>query len=216
MSRLKPGEGGYLVLLISLFAMLVVRPLLHELGEVIWLLPIFVTLVLLACVWAVARRRNQVMVLTIIILVVIVDHWTSVAGVPWMHESVGPLLSVVFYGWIAVILALDVFSRQDKVTADLIFGGINIYLLMGLGFASAHHALAILAPSAYNGLNGKEMEDAVYFSFVTLTTLGYGDITPHTEGARMLAYVEALFGQLYVAVLLARLVAMQLTSSNRP
>ena len=65
MSRFKPGQGGYLILLCSLLALLVVRPILDEVAGSIWLLPMFVTLVLLASVWAVARRRNQVLILTL-------------------------------------------------------------------------------------------------------------------------------------------------------
>ena len=215
MTRFKPGKGGYLILLCALVALLVVRPVVAEVSGTVWLLPLFVTGVLLASVWAVARRRHHVLILTVIALVVLADHWTRAAAAPWMHEAVSPLLSLVFFGWIAIILAVDVFSRSEAINADLIYGGIDIYLLIGLGFASAHHALAMLAPGAVNGLDSGSMIDAVYYSFVTLTTLGYGDITPHSEGARMLAYVEALIGQLYVAVLLARLVAIQITSSER-
>jgi len=214
MRRFEPGKNGYLILLCALLALLVLRPVLTELGASSWLLPLFVTGVLMASVWAVARRRHQLVVLVLIVLVVLLEQWTRAAGQPLMPLATGPLLSLIFFGWVALILAIDVFSRRVVVNADLIYGGVNVYLLIGLSFASAYRTLSILSPAAINGLDGSDLAQAVYFSFVTLTTLGYGDITPLSETAHMLAYLEALFGQLYVAVLLARLVAMQMSHNK--
>ena len=74
-----------------------------------------------------------------------------------------------------------------------------------------------LKPGAVDGLPADlRLDGAVYYSFVTLSGLGYGDITPVSGGARMLAYIEAIVGQLYLAIMLARLVALHLTQQEPP
>jgi|SRR5208283_2745193 len=111
---------------------------------------------------------------------------------------------------IALILLAQVF-REGPVTSYRVQGAIAVYLLFGAGWAHAYHVTAILHPGSFNAPAGDMSSplDWTYFSFVTLTTLGYGDVTPVRPIARVLATGEALTGQLYLAVLIARLVAME-------
>ncbi len=111
---------------------------------------------------------------------------------------------------IAYVLLAEVF-REGRVTHVRIQGAIAAYLLFGAAYAHAFHMLAMLHPGSFNTEAGtmSNISDWIYFSFVTLTTVGYGDITPATPTARLLAVGEALTGQLYLAVLIARLVAME-------
>ena len=110
-------------------------------------------------------------------------------------------------------LLLRVFSR-GRVTYRQIGGAVAIYLLLGLVFSDMYFLLEWLQPGAFDrgtraGL-GSAAADFSYFSFVTLTTVGYGDITPLNEGARQLSVLQGLIGQLFPAVLLARLVSMEI------
>jgi hypothetical protein len=109
-----------------------------------------------------------------------------------------------------LILLLQIFSA-GRVTHVRIQGAIAVYLLFGLGWAHAFHIAGILNPGSFNFPQGEvaAIGDWVYFSFMTLTTVGYGDITPIRPIARTLAMSEALTGQLYLAVMIARLVAME-------
>jgi hypothetical protein len=111
---------------------------------------------------------------------------------------------------IAVVLLAQVF-RAGEVTPARVQGAIAVYLLFGLGWAHAYHITAILHPGSFNVTDGtlSNVGDWIYFSYVTLTTVGYGDVTPMLPIARNLAVAEALTGQLYLAVLIARLVAME-------
>jgi voltage-gated potassium channel Kch len=90
-------------------------------------------------------------------------------------------------------------------------GAIAVYLLFGIGWAHAYHIAATLQPGSFSNSAAElsTVQDWAYYSFVTLTTLGYGDIVPVRQVARNLAITEALAGQLYLAVMLARLVAME-------
>jgi hypothetical protein len=111
---------------------------------------------------------------------------------------------------ISLVLLRQVFGA-GLLTRVRIQGAVAVYLLFGLGWAHAYDIAAILNPGSFAGVGAGTVSVGVwvYYSFVTLTTVGYGDVTPVRPIARTLAIGEALTGQLYLAVLLARLVALQ-------
>ena len=112
---------------------------------------------------------------------------------------------------ISIILLTQIF-REGRVTYVRIQGAIAVYLLFGAGWAHAYHIAAVMNPGSFSLTPAGHLtsDEWNYFSFVTLTTVGYGDITPVRPIARTLAVGEALTGQLYLAVMIARLVAMEM------
>lgn len=116
---------------------------------------------------------------------------------------------------LVLVLLAEVF-RSGPVTAFRLQGAIAVYLLLGAGWAHAYHLTAFLVPGSFYCQSGglATVGDWFYFSFVTLTTLGYGDVTPVHQVARTLAVGEALTGQLYLAITIARLVAMEIISGQ--
>ena len=121
--------------------------------------------------------------------------------------------SIVSILVISLVLLMQVF-RSGPVNAYRLMGAIAVYLLFGVGWAHAYHLTGMLHPGSFNIPSGETATvlDWVYFSYITLTTVGYGDFTPVRPIARTLAIGEALAGQLYLAVLVARLVAMEVIS----
>jgi hypothetical protein len=99
-----------------------------------------------------------------------------------------------------------------RVTRDMIFGAISAYLLIGIAWTSAYALLEALQPGSFS-IDEAQTPDFYYYSFTTLTTLGYGDITPVTSRAKSMAVLEAVNGVLYIAVLIARLVGTQIAHS---
>jgi hypothetical protein len=101
-----------------------------------------------------------------------------------------------------------------KVTYHRIVGGVLLYLTIGLTFVALFGLTVLLQPNAFSNLTSFQgnfgVGTLIYFSFVTLTTIGYGDIVPLHPYARSLANVEAIVGQLYPATLLARLVTLEI------
>ena len=208
---LQPGQGGYRVLLWTLGALLVLRPAIEEFGNRSWLLPLFLTIVMLASVWSVSKDRRHVIVVAILALIATGGEWSRLTGYG-LNQIIPGLAGVIVFGWIAVVLAIDVFRDRDNVSADMIYGGINVYLLITLAFAAAHKVQVLLVPGSINGLSAEStLGDTLYYSAITITTLGYGDISPVSDNARMLASAEAIIGQLYIAVLLAKLVATHIS-----
>jgi len=142
-------------------------------------------------------------------------------AVRWMAFFTPTLTMQVWSGaWsVAAILVINLVLlaqvfRSGPVTSYRIQGAVAVYLLFGVGWAHAYHLTGLLHPGSFNTPTGEipSVLDWVYFSFVTLTTVGYGDITPVRPIARTLAMGEALTGQLYLAVLIARLVAMEVVT----
>ena len=102
-------------------------------------------------------------------------------------------------------------------TSNVVYDAVVIYLLIGITWSDVYAVLEHLPPGSFNlaGASAIEVPAFTYYSFVTLTTLGYGDVTPLTDQARSLAILEAVIGQLYMTVLVARLVGLLISHSSR-
>jgi voltage-gated potassium channel Kch len=125
----------------------------------------------------------------------------------------------------AVVILLSI-TKNNKVTTDTIYGAICVYLLIGIIWLELFSIVEMIEPGSF--LSGGEnvvkltgefhsrpgFNNLLYFSFVTLTTLGYGDIAPATPLAKALSSLEAVVGQLFIAVLIARLVGMHIVHSS--
>lgn len=137
-------------------------------------------------------------------------HWFSVI-------SVGTFLSYVIF----VVYRQSVFGG-GRVTTDRTAGAISVYLLLGLLWSLAYGVISAADPEAFKGLGPFSLDepgaqqDFIYFSFVTLTTLGYGDMSPVAPLAKTLAWFEAVVGQLFLAVTIARLVSLEISHKENP
>ena len=139
---------------------------------------------------------------------------------------VADVLGLGLLGFTTLVM-LNSLIQTDRVSQDTVVGGICVYLLMGLCFAMIFIVLCELDPAAFQFEPARaqatvDIEPSavvasrlLYFSFVTLTTLGYGDIAPASDLAQMLSVAEALTGQLYLTIFLARLVALFVRESTR-
>jgi hypothetical protein len=141
-------------------------------------------------------------------LLVLVVAATAVRWGPFspLATAVAGLVSVAA---MALVVLAQTF-RAGPVNVHRVQGAVAAYLLLGLAWALAYELVALRASGAFSGagLGEAERPAFIYFSFVTLTTVGYGDVTPVHPVARSLAVAEALTGQLYPAILLARLVSL--------
>jgi hypothetical protein len=120
---------------------------------------------------------------------------------------------------LSVVVARAVFAR-GRVTYHRVIGAVLLYLTIGVVFVAAFCLVELLVPHAFTGMG--ELRDnlavagnLIYFSFVTMTSVGYGDIVPVHPYARSLANIEAIIGQLYPATLLARLVTLELANREQ-
>lgn len=133
------------------------------------------------------------------------------------------VLSIGFILFISLIIFASTF-RDGDITGDRIAGAICVYLLAGLLWAMLYGTVLAFDPAAFELSSGVDIRQMyregmefsfLYFSFVTMTTVGYGDVLPLSPLAQTLAWLEAVFGQLYIAILLARLVSLHVARTNR-
>src|SRR3982074_631851 len=175
--------------------------------------------ILLGAGTAIAWRRRVLFLLSSFIgLLTIAVRWFSLFAPKrfWeLSSEVAVLIAVLMISW---ILLSQIFRSAAPTTVVSIQGAIAVYLLFGLAWANAYLLVIQLNPRSFQstiGLSSSSATEWYYFSYVTLTTLGYGEITPLTRIARVLAAGEAVTGQLYLAVLIARLIGMELMSSQQ-
>lgn len=115
---------------------------------------------------------------------------------------------------LSIIIAMKYIIFSGSITVNKIVGSVCIYMLLGIVWALLYVFIDVIDPDAFEGLSlnldSRESWNFIYYSFVTLTTLGYGDINPVNHYARALSYLEAICGQIYIAVLVASLVGAHL------
>jgi hypothetical protein len=117
-----------------------------------------------------------------------------------------------------IINTLAFIFKSEDVTIEVIYAAILVYLLMALMWSFVYVLLELINPASFNvALSLKQGSQmwSIYYSFVTITTLGYGDITPATDLASSFSILEAVVGQLYLVVVVARLVGMHVSSKSR-
>ena len=174
---------------------------------------LLMTLVLVSGVLAVGRRRRTLVWGMVLVLPALAGKWLNHFWKDLAPEElffITVLVFLVFLIW----QFLHFILRAPRVNSEVMCAGISVYLLLGLMFMFAYLLLARAIPGAFAFSNGPAASQtmngftAYYFSFVTLTTVGYGDVTPVADGARALAVLESMTGTLYVAVLISRLVAL--------
>ena len=216
--------GRFGLVLATLTLLLVIAPIVEMTNVNVELLSVSLTLVLGSGVYALSRRPWVLKLGVGIGLPAFLIEWTSnyYPTAPLVMANLGTF--VVFLGFLGCVITYEMF-QEDRVRLDTIFGGITIYLLFGLIWAFAFSIVEHLTPGSYPSLGSPLQElrpryeflfpELIYFSFVTLTTLGYGDIVPTNPLARTLAILEAIVGQLYVAVAIAALVGLHLSERSK-
>jgi hypothetical protein len=180
-----------------------------------FLLGVFYSLLLVSGFATVTKNRLATRMMLAVGAASIVAHWWQIVRPSRTISFIDSIIGIVIFGMLAVVVLIRVF-RPGSITIHRIVGSVVAYLLIGLLWIQAYRVVQLLNPGAFQGLpEGYDRFDAQgplgYFSFVTLTTLGYGDILPVSPTARSLAVMEALIGQLFPAILIARLVSMEIT-----
>jgi len=206
----------FLYLLVALVAFVTLVPVLDELGYGGMIFTIFVSIILLSAVYAVSQSRGQFFLALILAGPAFVLRWiNNFLGSPWL-ELVADVFSVSFLLLVAMLILTHVL-RDEEVSREKIFGALSVYLMLGVIWAFLFLVVDFLVPGSFRYGQEQVLTEAqmVYYSFVTLTTLGYGDIVPVSPTARSLATLEALTGQLYLTVLVARLVGLHITHASR-
>ncbi len=174
----------------------------------------------LAALYATRDMRLVFRVLLVLVVPVIALNLLVEPGATYDVLDRLALLSTSLFLFVALVAVFAQVIRSPRVTTDIIFGSVAVYLLFGAILAILVHVIHLVEPGA--ALEGTrragtaaagdyQFNDFLYFSFVSLTSLGYGDYAPVGPAARSLAMFEGVVGQLYIAILIARLVGLHIS-----
>ena len=172
------------------------------------------SLIIVTGVLATFRQRWLFFLVIALALAGLILGWLEYLYRVWTLTMANVMVGMLFLVLLLATLIVQVF-RAGSVTAHKIRGAIVVYLLLGGMWSFFYFIVALVAPHAFHWPEGFAANDwqalqqmLTYFSFITLTTTGYGDITPAIPLTRTLAMFEALAGQLYLVITLARLVSL--------
>lgn len=169
------------------------------------------TVIAVALIWAYRKEQNRMLFLLMLNLIMSVFRWINLFIDSDFINLCILISAVVFF--IALIQSLfkSLLSSQD-VDADTLYGSVAIYFLLGNLWNSFYSIIYFFNPQAFFAAQGDL--DLLYFSFVTLVSLGYGDIVPVSQWARLAASSEGIIGTLYVAIVISRVVGLYISGKE--
>lgn len=217
-------RGRFTVLLVLLLALVGVVPFFEGHNSALAVVRVMLSAVLLAALYASTRRPRDLIIAAILLAPGLTGRWLSDYGLSKELQVGAAICTTAFLAFVTIGV-LQQILHPGRVTYDTISGAICAYLLVGVTWAFVYLSMELQWPGAFT-LTGSvtlaslakthdELQRLIYYSFVTLTTLGYGDIVPAIGPARAASALEAVVGQMYVAILVARLVALQILHSER-
>jgi voltage-gated potassium channel len=199
-------QQRYTILFYSLLLTIAAGPLFTSMGLSTDLIEFFFAINLLAAVIPIGSRGGRRLLLGILIAALIIRLTTG-----WLNQATFAVASLMIWTVVALIAAgtaLRFAFGARSVERQHVDAALSAYLLVGVFFGSFYWLLEQIRPGSFTFAGDFSPNSGIYFSFVTLATLGYGDIVPRTDVARGLAIVEGVGGQLFLAVLIARLVSV--------
>jgi len=219
-------EGnGFRNLLIFLLIYIVGSPFLAPYPSLSILAHLSLSIAMFVTIYTVKKYQQERSFAIALLLPLLILYWLGIYDVIRFSRHGSHLFFVIYFGLLVYSYTLQI-TRSRRVTKKLLYATFCLYLIIGLFWGSLYMLLEELLPGSYGGgllesVQGHSVHIFNYFSMVTLTTLGYGDIIPQTAGAAALCQLEAIVGQFFTAVLVAWLMGMIISekqidrSSNR-
>jgi len=211
------SQSRFLILLVLILLTIVLTPFLDDFIETRILMDFFLTVIFITIILAIRSKRSQLIIASFLAVPLILSTWSfyfvELRSISLMTRIFGAL----FFGY-SVINILHIVVQSEEVTKETIFAAIVAYLLIALTWSFLYMILELMIPGSFvfpdKSFRAETMQFE-YFSFVTITTLGYGDIIPLSNKASALALLEALIGQVYLVVLVAWLVGMHVSRRSK-
>ncbi len=219
LQKLGPEGHGFRNLLFFLLIYLVGSPFLDPYPSLAIVAHLVLSLTLFVAVYTVQKYQKRRSVAMVLLLILLILYWLGIYDViPF--SRLGSYLFFVAYFGLLIYSYVTHLSCFQKVTMNILYAALCLYLILGLFWGALYSLLYELNPGAYSGVlldnaAANPLHAFTYFSMVTLTTLGYGDITPQTAGAGALCQMEAIVGQFFNAVIVGWLVGNMMLDERK-
>lgn len=210
---------GFRNLLFFLLLYIFGSPFLVHFPSLAILAHLCLSIALLLSVYAIKKELGHRTIAMFCLLPVLVLYWCSLYDLIALGKVYSYLLLCLFLGLLVFTFTTQII-KFEAITINTIIATLCLYLLIGLFWGSLYALLYEIDPGSYRGalldnIDGNKFNLFIYFSIVTLTTLGYGDITPQTLEASSLCQLEAIVGQFFTAVVIAWLVGSYASSKSK-
>jgi hypothetical protein len=207
--------GHFRVFLTMIVLILVLRPFMEGFARVGLLTDVFFGFVLLSGVYSFSQRGKTFYVALAFALPAL-SLEVATHFLPFEPIVLIKRVAITLFLAYILMLILSHILKEKEVTEDLITGAICVYLVLGMLWAFVFYFLELVHPGSFSVALSSQQDVGVfmYYSLITLATVGYGDIVPLSSPARSLAALEAIMGQLYLAVTIARLVGIHASQSR--
>jgi hypothetical protein len=195
--------------------LMVLSPMLKEFVRLSILMDIFITIVFISCIAAISNTRRTVFICIVLALPMFLTLWMPDLEKYTALYLLGNFSGILFMTFVIVSILSFIFKERE-VDANIIFASIVTYLLLAIMWSFIFKIIETLQPGSFftpDHILDKEGAIFTYYSFVTITTLGYGEITPVKDVARAFAALEAVIGQMYLVILVARLVGINIAQT---
>lgn len=213
----------YSTLFVSLLFFFVIMPFFDQGDYVQITTEIALIGILVLFVYLVSHKRRIFLIAISLAIPAILGTLGDIVFRKPVLETVGLIFTCIFMGYVLWVFFLNLFQSQ-KVDTNMIYGAVCIYLLMAIEWGLIYALLEASVPGSFNFGETSSMvpvtddfmiRNMVYYSFISLTTTGYGDIVPLTQAARYFSMLESFLGQIYLTVLVARLVGMHIAGKQK-
>ena len=207
----------FFFLLIMILSMIVAAPFIGDYSGYRFVVDMVATGVLIAAMYAISEKKHHLILAAFLVVPTIVTLWIDYFMKAKWAFITSEICGILFYGFCMVHI-FNYIRRQKEVTREVIFASVIVYLLIAVVWSDLYQILESFTPGSFSIPDGPIQYKRIlflYFSLVTITTLGYGDMTPLTDQAAGLAAVEALIGQMYLVVMVAWLVGMYVSRRSK-
>jgi voltage-gated potassium channel len=214
---LSRSKERFLILICLILGTIVLVPILQRFATLRIFLDIFITAIYISMVYTVSHKKRYLYIGALFAMAMLISLWLQYFYQGNWVFAIGRICGILLFIMVIINILVFIFKSED-VTIEVIYAAMLVYLLMALMWAFVYILLELINSASFNVTlspdQGYQMR-FIYYSFVTITTLGYGDITPATELASSFSILEAVVGQLYLVVVVARLVGMHASSKSR-
>lgn len=212
-------QNKFNYLLMTQIVILLAYPILHKFDNLFPIISLMFLLAITPALWVGLSRGWFIVVISIGVFAFLLNMLLRYGNMEF--KDTGILFLLFLYGlfyFLAIAILMVKISSNTTISSDTIKGGISIYILLGFFWAILYMTLVFVDPDAISNINSTEGTagfECYYYSFTTLTTLGYGDIVPVAKYARILAMLEAIAGPVYLAIFVAQIIGMNIAQKMK-
>ena len=210
-------KDRFLFLTVLIVALIVLSPFLEGFTGLKLSMGLFFSIIFITTIYAVSQKRTHLIIAVILVIPALFALWSKEIAISNTYVTIGYVCGLILFAFAIILILKFIFSHQE-VTRHTISAAVVVYLLIALMWTYIYRLIVILYPASFAIAHDKLLDAEsiyLYFSLVTITTLGYGDITPVRSQAVALSVLEAITGQIYLVVVVAWFVGLYVSKKSR-